>query len=223
MQYKVASTLNEVTSAWNIVYKQYLAHSLIDPNPYSVFTFPEYVYNDSVVIVGEADNTPICSVSGILDGAAGLPLDKYYKKELNKLRKNGGKLIEIGLLADIREYNNLNSIIELMSAVGKFGVFSNHIDYVVGVHPRRVEFFKRLFGFQVIGDIKKYDKLNVAPVILLFASGSDIEAMRHKVSQDILNSPLDFRFHKRYRFDDTKFTGSKINKFLNKQKGKVAA
>ncbi|MGI8893332.1 MAG: N-acyl amino acid synthase FeeM domain-containing protein [Bacteroidia bacterium] len=222
--YKVASTLAEITAAWNVVYRQYLRTELIDPNPFSIFTFPEYIGNKSVVILGRQDDVkPICSLSGVLDSEVGLPLDRHYKKELDELRKNGNKLIEIGLLADIRESNNMKSIVELMSAVARFGVFSNHFDVVIGVHPRRVEFFKRIFGCEIIGDLKRYDNLNVAPVVLLYATNKNLRTVSLKANEEILKNPLNLGFASRYNFDTSAFINSRIYRFVNNYWTKVEA
>lgn len=223
INYKVASTLAEVTAAWNVVYLQYLSTFLIDTNPFSIFTFPEYISDKSVVILGEQDNKAICSLSGVLDSENGLPLDRHYKNELDELRKGGNKLIELGLLADIRETNNLKSIVELMSAVAKFGVFSKHLDFVIGVNPRRVEFFKRIFGCEVIGDLKSYENLKVAPVVLLYATNKNLRTVSLKANEAILKSPLNLGFASRYNFESQSFINSRINRFINHYWIKVAA
>ena len=221
--YKVATSLAEVTAAWNVVYRQYLGTDLIAPNPYNIFTFPEYISRKSVIILGQENNKAICSLSGVLDGEAGLPLDRQYKAELDELRKSGSRLLEIGLLADIRPTNNLKSIVELMSAVAKFGVFSNHMDIVIGVHPRRAEFFKRIFGCEIIGDIKGYENLNVAPVVLLYATNKNIKTVSLKANEEILKSRVNFAFASRYNFETPSFSNSRISKFVSTYWSKVAA
>src|SRR5437773_1388816 len=123
MKYKVANSLGEVLDAWCVVYKQYLAASLIGPNEFSVFTFPEYLSNNTAVILGNKMNHTVCTVSAVLDSDRGLPLDNYYKRELNELRKQNKKLIEIGLLADARQANSFSNIVDLMGGIARFGVF----------------------------------------------------------------------------------------------------
>lgn len=205
MNYKVASTLNEVLEAWCLVYKQYLAASLIAPNEFSVFTFPEYLSNNTAVITGNKMGHTVCTVSGVLDSERGLPLDNYYKRELDQLRNEGKHLIEIGLLADARGRNNFSNILELMSGVARFGVYSNHHDYVVGVHPRRVNFFHQTFGFKPVGEIRGYESLNTAPVILLHANGKALETLSREAPQKIYNEPLNFDFDSRYQFNPENF------------------
>lgn len=205
MNYKVASSLSEVLDAWCVVYRQYLAASLIGPNEYSVFTFPEYLSNNTAVILGSKMNHTVCTVSAVLDGDRGLPLDSYYRKELDELRKQSKKLIEIGLLADGRKTSSFSNIVDLMAGIARFGVYSNHHDYVVGVHPRRINFFRQTFGFEPISEVKDYSKLKTAPVVLLYACGKDLETAALQVNSQIYADPKEFNFDNRYKFNPYNF------------------
>jgi hypothetical protein len=205
MKYKVASTLSEVLDAWCVVYKQYLAASLIGPNEFSIFTFPEYLNNSTAVILGSKMNHTVCTVSAVLDSERGLPLDNYYRKELDGLRKQNKHLIEIGLLADARKENSFSNIVDLMAGIARFGVYSNHHDYVIGVHPRRINFFKQTFGFETLGEVKDYSKLKTAPVVLLHACGKDLETASLKTTTEIYSESGEFDFSNRYNFNPHNF------------------
>ncbi len=205
MKYKVASTLSEVLDAWCVVYKQYLAASLIGPNEFSIFTFPEYLSNSTAVILGSKMNHTVCTVSAVLDSERGLPLDSYYKKELDVLRKQNKNLIEIGLLADARKENSFSDIVDLMAGIARFGVYSNHHDYVIGVHPRRINFFKNTFGFEPLGEVKDYSKLKTAPVVLLHACGKALETASLKTNTEIYTDQGEFDFSNRYNFNPHNF------------------
>ncbi len=205
MQYKVASSISEVIDAWCVVYRQYLAASLIAPNEMSVFTFPEYISNNTAVLLGKKMGRTVCTVSAVLDSDRGLPLDNYYSEELNSLRGEGRKLIEIGLLADARGASKMNQIVDLMSGIARFGVYSDHHDFVVGVHPRRVNFFSSVFGFKPFGQVKDYGKLRTAPVILLHAHGKDLDVNSLQINSEIYGDPAKFDFVNRYQFNPNNF------------------
>jgi hypothetical protein len=205
MNYKVASSLSEVLSAWCLVYKQYMAASLIGPNKISIFTFPEYISNNTAVILGEKMGHTVCTVSGVLDSDKGLPLDSQYGAELQELRLAGKKLIEIGLLADARGTTNITHIIDLLAGIARFGVFSDHHDYVIGINPKRSNFFRTVFGFNVISEAKSYNKLQTAPVVLMHANGLQLETASLKTPYTIYNDPKKFNFAKRFRFNPDNF------------------
>jgi hypothetical protein len=174
--------------------------SLIKANPFSVFTLPEYIGQNSAVILGKVGNKSVCSASAVLDHHHRLPLDAYFHQELERLRMENKKLIEIGLLANQREKASPFYIIELLSSIACFGVYSNFHDYVIGVHPRRAKFFKHFFGFHQVGAAKKYEKLNGADVILLHANGQEFETMAQKASHAIYFQETDLAFENRFRF-----------------------
>ena len=205
MNYKVASTLTEVLDAWCLVYNQYLKAALISPNRMSVFTFPEYISNNAAVILGKKMGYTVCTVSALLDSERGLPLDNYYKKELDILRKDGRKLIEIGLLADARGSSQVQDIVDLMQCIARFGVYSDYHDFVIGVNPRRLNFFKEIFGFKALGVVKDYGKLQAAPVVLLFAHGKELATISKAANTKIYFEPSQLDFANRHKFNPDNF------------------
>src|SRR6185436_1846539 len=116
MKLKVATTLDEIIEGWRLVYHQYVATMLIDVNPFSIFTFPEYIGRNAAVILGKQNDNSICTISAVLDSRKGLPLDSYFKKELDEMRKQKKKLMEIGLLASVRDAINPAQTIEMLSS-----------------------------------------------------------------------------------------------------------
>jgi hypothetical protein len=198
MLLKVASSLDEVVEGWRLVYHQYVASALIEMNPFSVFTFPEYVSRNAAIILGKEENCNVCSVSGVLDSDTGLPLDSYFANEIGDLRKDNKKLIEIGLLASVKKYTHFNYMVSLLSAIAKFGIFSGYHDYVIGVHPRRKDFFKEVFGFTQIGETKVYHRLRKAEVALLYADAGHFETRAKKAWKDIYASTKGLDFAHRY-------------------------
>jgi hypothetical protein len=205
MKYKVASTISEVLDAWCLVYNQYLKASLISPNRMSVFTFPEYISNNAAVILGKKMGYTVCTVSALLDSERGLPLDNYYKEELDRLRAQGHRLVEIGLLADSRKSTNVQDIIALMQCTGRFGVFSDHHHFVIGVNPRRINFFRETFGFHLVGDRKDYDKLQAAPVVLMCTHTRNIETFALKAIAPLYDNSRELDFANRYKFSPDAF------------------
>jgi len=197
---KVATTFKEIMEGWRLVYLQYLKSALIKMNPFSVFTYPEYISRNSAVILSQVDGKSICSVSAVLDSKNGLPLDACFPEELNRLRGENKKLIEIGLLANLAEKASPFYLIALLSSIARFGVYSNFHDYVIGVHPRRAKFFKELFGFHQVGSPRAYHQLREAKVILLHADGQMFETMSQKANLAVYFEEAHLQFEDRFRF-----------------------
>jgi hypothetical protein len=200
MKLKVASSLDEVVEGWRLVYHQYVQAALIEMNPFSIFTFPEYINRNAAIVIGKENDQNVCSVSAVLDSSKGLPLDAYFKDEISDLRKRKKKLIEIGLLASIKKFMHFTYAVELLSSVARFGVFSDYHDYVIGVHPRRKAFFKEVYDFTQIGEAKIYHRLRKAEVALLYADALHFETKARKAWKDIYSSPRDLRFDERFKF-----------------------
>jgi hypothetical protein len=200
MNLKVATTLDEIIEGWRLVYHQYVAAMLINVNPFSIFTFPEYIGRNAAVILGKLHDKSICTISAVLDSRRGLPLDSYFKNELTELRSQNKKLIEIGLLASARDVVNPSQSIELLSSIARFGVYSNYHDYVIGVHPRRAAFLKKIFGFNEIGEAKIYHRLRKAEVTLLYADGQHFETLSRKASHEVYYQPSELDFEHRFQF-----------------------
>lgn len=201
MKLKVASSLDEVVEGWRLVYHQYVAAALIEINPFSIFTFPEYVSRNAATMIGEENGENVCSVSAVLDSETGLPLDAYFGDEIGMLRRKKKKLIEIGLLASIKKYTHYNYMVELLSSVARFGVYSDYHDYVIGVHPRRVKFFKEVYDFTQIGEAKIYHKLKRAEVALLYADARHFETAAKKAWKEIYSDQKELRFDQRFIFE----------------------
>jgi hypothetical protein len=184
------------------VYKQYVAAALIVPNEVSIFAFPEYISNNTAVILGQKLGRTISTISAVLDSKNGLPLDNLFKKSLHKLRSEGKKLMEIGLLADLsKDRNSFSQLVELMAAAARFGVVNNCHDVVLGVHPRRVRFFREVFGCKQVSDTTEYDSLNAAPVVLMHTCGQDPETGKLPAWKKINGDELDLNFSQRYLFN----------------------
>jgi hypothetical protein len=220
MVLKVASSLKDIIESWRLVYHQYVAASLIEVNPFAIFTFPQYLQRNSAVILGRLNHETICSASAVLDSGLALPLDAYFPNELEILRKENRKLIEVGLFACSKESASPFYTMELLTSIAKFGVYSGHHDYVIGVHPKRTRFFKKLFGFEAISNTKIYHKLQKADVVLLHADGQHFETQAKEAMQIIYFEERDLNFANRFQFTKMAYkaykTGDYFFSFLKK-------
>jgi hypothetical protein len=226
--FTVASTCEEVLEAWQLVYEIYLRTGLIDPNPFQVHTVPQAVGPHAVVAIGRLDGQAISAISAYTDSQAGLPLDSVYEAELNELRNKGRRLAEVGLFADRREHINrsIEGILELM----RFGFFyatyhrCDHI--VIGVHPTHSMFYKRIFGFEQIGEQRNYCTVKNNPVIL-HRLDLDPAIQRHPQPRGLTsfakNPVPDAVFHGRYRFDQPSPAWTAIQGFLAHRQAALAA
>jgi hypothetical protein len=95
---RVAWNFAEVLASWRLVYRVYRGAGLIEDNAWGIHTCPQMVHYRSVAVqrwdCGRLDAT----ISAVADGPDGLPLDMVYQRELDALRSDNRRLIEVGSL-----------------------------------------------------------------------------------------------------------------------------
>lgn len=168
LQISIATTREEVASAWNLVYRSYRQAQLIDDNPYQIHTVPHALRPGTSVILGRIDGELVSTLTIMHDGREGLPLDRVYKPRLNQLREEGRRLMEVGLFADRRLSISqaTTSFMEMMRFVFYSSCYSL-ADIMIGVHPSHAPFYERNFGFVVDGPVDVHPLVNCRPVVLL--------------------------------------------------------
>lgn len=171
LRFSVARSPQEVMSAWGLVYDAYRQLGIIDPNPWGIHTTTHAFTNQTAVIRGCFGRRCVSTVTTYLDHPEhGLPLDSVYHDELNQLRDRGYNIMELGLLADRRSEikRSRPALLDLMRWASYFGILNGFRQAVVGIHPHHAKFYDKCFGFEVIGEVHRYDLVNGAPVVPLF-------------------------------------------------------
>ena len=169
LQFSVATTIHDVLRAWRLVYDAYRRIDLIDVNAHRIHTNSYAASPSAAVVFGELGDQVETTLTAIHDSDAGLPLDSVYRKELDALRKDGRQLSEIGLFADRRESigRSVGALLDLIRLAFYYTLRSDDTTVIIGVHPHHIGFYKRLFGFELLGDVRPYEAANGKPVALL--------------------------------------------------------
>jgi hypothetical protein len=217
--YRVARDIEEVSTAWRMVYMAYRRGGLIEPNPHRMHTAPQAVGGHAAVIAGYIG--PLCcsTLTAFADNPAGLPLDRVYGAELQALRAEGRVLMEVGLFADRRKQlsRTAEALFQLMRYAFYYGLRSRITDFVIGVHPRHARFYTRAFGFETLGQAKSYPAVNNRPVVLLRGDLDSKLKLRplHPALEYFVANPIDDgQFCQRYNFDPHEIESSSIGAFL---------
>lgn len=167
--FQCAKNHDDVVAAWQLVYTAYRRKKLIHPNRHRLHTTPYATGAHSAIFTGYIGPVVVSTMTGILDNSIGLPLDRVYRNELDELRAQGRKLMEISLFADRRENLARSSaaLLQLMRWVWHWGMLEGVTDFVIGVHPRHARFYSRAFGFEPAGPERVYPAVNDHPVVYL--------------------------------------------------------
>lgn len=103
VEYKIASTREELEQAAGLVYQEYLRRGFIQPkyykSPMRLTLHQALPHTATFIAVTRPDNKVIATVTLIPDTPLGLPMDTRHQKELAPLRRAGRQLCEVGLFA----------------------------------------------------------------------------------------------------------------------------
>lgn len=169
LRYDVAQSLEQVTAAWELVYRCYLRSGLIDPNQSRIHTLGRVIGPDTVVICGAIDRLTVSTISAVLDRPDGLPADLIFPDEVQAMRRSGRSVFELGLFADRRErlFRSVDALLELMRYAVHFGITHDGTDAIYCAHPDQATMLEHLFGFETVSEPRPDPRLNDRPTVLL--------------------------------------------------------
>lgn len=219
LRFGVARSVGQVEEAWRLLYRAYVRVGFLKPNDHGIHTVPEAIGPHTAVVQGRIDSLTVSTISAIGDSPLGLPLDGVYRPELDALRGEDRRLIEIGLFADRRKDidRTFYAMLELMRYTYWFGRYLGATDYLCGIPPRRARLYRRAFGFEPIGEEKIYSTVDGNPVRMLRVRADYILAhhAQHRGLDYFITRPVAFEeFDRRFRFEPDALERSPIPRYL---------
>jgi hypothetical protein len=107
------------------------------------------------------------TLSILLDSKTGLVADALFKPELDRYRKLGHRVCELGKLAISQAGNSREVAAALFNMAYLYGRTIHRVsDTFIEVNPRHVSFYRRLLGFDVVAKGRHCPRVN-APAILM--------------------------------------------------------
>lgn len=164
-----ATDPHELEMAFRLVYQSYLRAGLTESNSGGLRVTSHQLQETSEVFVAVKDQQVISTVSLILDGDLGLPLEDVYPCEVEQLRQKGLKLAEVSCLADRRESVERAKfvLLKLMIMLAQHAQNRGVDKLLIAVHPRHVRFYEKLMGFEQVGDQREYATVLGRPAVAL--------------------------------------------------------
>ena len=219
-----ASSLDQVESAWGLVYERYSQMGLIDENPFCIHAARTAVGPHACVIWGPEGPEVGYTMTLFRDNPMGLALDSVYAGCLDELRREGRRLLEVGMLADRRRSaaRGIGALFSMMRWAVHYGLYNDLTDIVIGVHPRHTQFYVRCYGFEQFAAPTSYPLVRNNPVVPLRLR------LREGLAKDVLPRGLaDARdnpvphsaFAHRFAFEPEQLRGSRIAGFLKARYG----
>lgn len=176
------ATAREMEAALSLVYENYLKRGYIkEPKACGLFATVYHVLPETTIVVVRSPEKITCTLTRILDSDLfGLPMDTLYREELNTLRCQPRKLMELSALATSEEARGRRLFMHLFRAAYWSGRTAGVNDCCIVVNPRHVAFYKRILQFEDMGPEKYYHKVNAPGVALRLDLGRFEEQLREK-------------------------------------------
>ncbi len=113
------------------------------------------------------DGLPVGTATLRFDGPGGLLADELYPAELDRLRREGRRLVEYSRLAIDRGFVDSRKVVAaLMNVFYTFAKADGFTDAIIEVNPRHVDYYVSRANFVCIGEERHCPRVN-APAVLL--------------------------------------------------------
>lgn len=174
VEYKIASSREDLEQAFSLIYKEYLTRGFILPKYYKSglrITLNNIVPGTTVFVAMK--NKEVVATNAIIpDSELGLPLDMGYRSQADGLRKSGRKICEAGYLAiktdlfgrgyfSMFNFKKLDFMFTLFKLMFQYALnYAKFDDLCIVTNPRYTIF--KFLPFETIGPIKYYGYDHVA-------------------------------------------------------------
>lgn len=165
----VATATPTREQAYGLVYEQYLAKGYTRAKDSGLWVTLFDGLEDTTTLVIERDGEVVRTLTLVPDGTMGLPADDLFRDLLDDLRAQG-RLGEVSAFAVNPTLDGrIDSALALINAAMLLGLRHGLTHFVITVHPRHAGFYRRGLGFEPVGEVRSYDKVDGAPARLLVA------------------------------------------------------
>ena len=170
----------ELERALALVHDNYVRCGYIPPHPSGMRMTPFLALPTTQTYVAIMDDDVVATLTLHYDSEMSLPADAVFGRELAALRRQGRRLLEVGLLADRRRalQRSMSVLLRMMKRVFWAGRLDKVDDVVATVRPRHAPFYRRLLCFDPISPVKPYAAVANVPVVLLRADLTHLDPLR---------------------------------------------
>lgn len=160
----IANTEEEINKAYHLVYKAYLKLGFINCSEEEFRAKKYRGASDTKVFIGLMNNKLLMSISAYYDKDQGLPADKVFPSEVQKLRAQGKRLVEVGALTSIHPNNRAS--IQFIREIINYHVVNNYDISLSLIHPDHARIYKHIYKMETLTDAVPYDEVNGSPAVL---------------------------------------------------------
>jgi hypothetical protein len=177
LRYQIASTREQREAAFHLVYDSYLRAGLGEMNEYEMRVTPYHLSDCSEIFIAMRRRKVIFTMTLIMDGKLGVPMESVYGDEVNRLRQQGLRLGEVSCLADCQRHVKEFFPIFLCTSrlMVQYARYRGLDALIAAVHPRHARFYHRFMDFQFFGLRKTYPTVRNHPAVALWLEFARID------------------------------------------------
>ena len=143
--------------AYRLVHDAFVGEGLLEADPRRLRVRPYELVPDMATFIAKSAERVIGVMSVVPDSSdLGLPSDRVFSAELDRLRKAGRKVVEITNLAVAPDFRRTSAFLELSRAVTAHVVEHGFDDGFVAVSPKHVLCFEQILRFEPWGSLRSY-------------------------------------------------------------------
>lgn len=165
---KIAETQDEYEQSFRLVHDTYLRMGYLkEPQPHGMLFSVYSLLPETVLFIAKSYLTVISTLTEIFDTEAfGLPMDIIYKPELDSLRAEGRRVVELSALVTPPKLRWRNLFMLLAQVMYQYSVYRGVDDLCIAVNPKHVSFYKTILLFEDFGPERHYPRVD-APAVAL--------------------------------------------------------
>jgi hypothetical protein len=164
---KQAETQEELEAAYRLVHQSYVEAGYLDPHPSGLRVRAFEVLPQTATFIAIENGEVIGTISLIVDSPLGLPMEESYREEVNALRHQGRRIAEVSSLAVTKGSRNLGIFVRLCKYMTLFAISVGVEDLCIGISPEHAPFFKEVYLFETMGEVRSYSSTKEDPVVAL--------------------------------------------------------
>lgn len=153
----ITSDPEEIKSALKLVYHAYLRSGLINANSHRVRVTPFHLLQTSEVLVARHGREIASTLTLVLDGKLGLPMDSVFNDIVASRREQGIVCAEVTCLAD-RSASRRESfplLVKLMNFTIQCALTRGVEELMIAIHPRHARFYQKLWGARIVSELEQ--------------------------------------------------------------------
>jgi hypothetical protein len=167
---KIANTLEERESVYQLAYEIYLEKGYIQENANQWYIQNYDFYQQTIILIVFDKNKKLAGALTLIFNEDGkLPVEKIYSEEIRPISMLGNRILESSRLVIHHDYRYEKEVLHLL--LNYMLIYSYHVkkyhSMMIQVNPRHKLYYKALLHYDEIGGEKLCPTVQNAPAVLL--------------------------------------------------------